>query len=431
MERKRPNYRMSRAVRSAVCILSLVLLCAVAAFSDWLHRIPLAHNVLAPNFRTSAPVNEYTVVPGRKFAFLASCNRGTGKAVLNYALHFKRVWHIETLHICLGTSSNPQLIDQLRDYFGIQNVITLSPSVLATSGPSAHWPNASTIDQILEAHRVTDLYIAKAGNPIDGVWSLLPGVRNLIHAVFDATAPHGDAFAKISKEVPGNGVPIVPRMIRPSTRHGSTLRWSLNIPTDATVFCRHGGSTTFSIRMAHIAVGSVAASNPSTYFLFLNTSPFCCSNLSNVIHLSESVDEEYLGRFIRSCDAMVHARADGETFGQAIGEFAVTNKPVFTYGRPPHGASAHLERLGDKAQIYTSAEELITKLVTFNRTVAAALDWHTAYDECTPTAVMKSFWHTFVSLDSFSEYSPRWNIRTFHWKFPIKTAAQNAKKKKK
>ena len=48
---------------------------------------------------------------------------------------------------------------------------------------------------------------------------------------------------------------------------------------------------------------------------------------------------------------MVHARADGETFGQAVGEFAVANKPVFTYGAPPHGASTHLERLRGKAQI--------------------------------------------------------------------------------
>ena len=347
--------------------------------------------------KTAKPVKEYDVERGRKFAFLASCNRGTGKAVFNYALHLKQVWHIATLHICLGTSSSLQLIDQLRTHFGSQNVITLPPSVLATIGPSAQWPNASTIDPILEAHRVTDLYIAKAGNPTDSVWSRLPGVRNLVHAVFDATAPHGDAFAKISKEVPGDGVPIVPRMIRPVARHGGTLRQSLNIPTNVTVFCHHGGSSTFSIRMAHIAVGFVAASRPNTYFLFLNTAPFCCSNLSNVIHLSESVNEKYLAQYIRSCDAMVHARADGETFGQAVGEFAVANKPIFTYGAPPHGTSTHLERLRGKAQIYMSADELVTKLLAFNRTLAAAQDWHTAYDECTPAAVMKSFWHTFVS----------------------------------
>ena len=36
--------------------------------------------------------------------------------------------------------------------------------------------------------------------------------------------------------------------------------------------------------------------------------------------------------FYRTCDAMLHARRDGETFGLAVAEFSVRNKPVITKG---------------------------------------------------------------------------------------------------
>ena len=35
-------------------------------------------------------------------------------------------------------------------------------------------------------------------------------------------------------------------------------------------------------------------------------------------------------RFLYACDAMIHARADGETFGMAVAEFSVHNRPVLT-----------------------------------------------------------------------------------------------------
>lgn len=113
-----------------------------------------------------------------------------------------------------------------------------------------------------------------------------------------------------------------------------------------------------------------------------------------------SAELGFIDSFIRSRDAMLHARADGETFGQAIGEFAVANKPVFTYASPPAGADdAHLVSLGSKARTYLTSDDLTAKLLAFNRTAAAELNWRTAYDQFMPLAVMERFWHVFVRVD--------------------------------
>ena len=40
------------------------------------------------------------------------------------------------------------------------------------------------------------------------------------------------------------------------------------------------------------------------------------------------MDLNYKVKFINTCDAMIHARAMGETFGLAVAEFSKKNKPV-------------------------------------------------------------------------------------------------------
>ena len=37
-------------------------------------------------------------------------------------------------------------------------------------------------------------------------------------------------------------------------------------------------------------------------------------------------------KFINTCNAMLHARSLGESFGLSCAEFAIKNKPIFTYG---------------------------------------------------------------------------------------------------
>ena len=91
-------------------------------------------------------------------------------------------------------------------------------------------------------------------------------------------------------------------------------------------------------------VYDIAKHNNNIYFLFVNTQKFC-PDLPNIIHLNVIVDLNDKRRFINTCDAMLWARSDGETFGLSIAEFSICNKPVIACKT---GDLAHVELLKDK-----------------------------------------------------------------------------------
>ena len=99
---------------------------------------------------------------------------------------------------------------------------------------------------------------------------------------------------------------------------------------------------------------------------------------------------------------MVHARREGETFGLAVAEFAVRNKPVLTANLTFRQSTlAHVHHLGAKAILYTDAASLLDALLSFNRTDAASRDWR-AYTEFEPHMVMRRFREVFLNGSSFS-----------------------------
>ena len=70
--------------------------------------------------------------------------------------------------------------------------------------------------------------------------------------------------------------------------------------------------------------------------------------------------------FINSCDALIHARSRGETFGLTCGEFAVCKKPIITWNGSYE--REHLNILKDKAVIYNDQNDLYDILNTFTTT---------------------------------------------------------------
>lgn len=222
------------------------------------------------------------------------------------------------------------------------------------------------------------LYAIKNGFN-DGVFSRK--VPTLIHAIFRESEFHGDIFAYVSpwlSEVMAYGkAPWVPHMVSLSddtadlrtedgdrrTEDGGQSpegggRWlEVGIPRDATVFGRHGGDDSFDIPWVQKVVVETAQANPGIWFLFLNTRPFPGSeNLPNVVFLPATADPIQKRRFLNTCDAMLHGRMRGETFGLSCLEFAVFGKPVLTYANSPE--RAHLEILGEAAVAYRNAPEL-------------------------------------------------------------------------
>jgi len=196
----------------------------------------------------------------------------------------------------------------------------------------------------------------------------------------------------------GGTKPFVPYVVQLPDA-AADLRASLGIPADALVFGRHGGDATFNIRFAHDVVRSVSRDRPDIYFLFLNTRPVLRSRWvrvplrrANVIYLPPTADLYAKACFINTCDAMLHARADGETFGLAVAEFSIRNKPVLTYSGSED--TAHLHMLGAKAIRYANAAELESAVRDFRRDPAA--NWNAYSKEYSPRNVMEKFRQVFL-----------------------------------
>ena len=128
--------------------------------------------------------------------------------------------------------------------------------------------------------------------------------------------------------------------------------------------------------------------SPDIYFLFANTEPFksgCGKGVDRIIMLSTMESAAARVRFIKTTDAMIHARGGGESFGMAVAEWSVMNKPVFTTRTAGDATAqmAHADILGDKAQLYTCAN-VAEKLAGFDR--SSATDWN-AYHSSTRSVV--------------------------------------------
>ena len=164
---------------------------------------------------------------------------------------------------------------------------------------------------------------------------LIPGLPNCIHAMFLTDEFHGDRFAYVSgwvsRVMTGRENSFVPHFV-PRLKAKRSRRQALGIPPEARVFGRHGGWDTFNISFAHQAVREHARRHRKDHFVFLNTQPIPgTKELSNVHYLPATVDAEEKAEFLATCDAMLHAREMGETFGLAMMEFLYFNKPVLAW----------------------------------------------------------------------------------------------------
>jgi hypothetical protein len=178
----------------------------------------------------------------------------------------------------------------------------------------------------------------------------------------------------------------------PKCEGKESLRQDLGIPVEAKVFGRHGGRDTFNIPFVRKAVACHARQNPKDHFVFLNTEQIRgTERFSNVHYLPGTVDPMEKAKFLATCDAMLHARWHGETFGLAVGEFAVLGKPVITYGGSRE--RAHLEMLGKQALLYRNVGELAGILREFRPHKTHGSEYEIFAD---PKVVMELFQKKFL-----------------------------------
>ena len=220
------------------------------------------------------------------------------------------------------------------------------------------------LSSMLKERGMDILYQIKPGS-FDGF--VIPGLKNCIHSMFLSDEFHGDAFAYVSrwcsKVMTGGEDSFVPHFV-PKLESKMNLRGKLGIPAKAKVFGRHGGVDTFNIPFVRKAVLQHAKKNSDDHFVFLNTELIRgTEKLKNVHYLAPTIDPEEKAQFLGTCDAMLHARWHGETFGLAVGEFAVLGKSVITFGGSRE--KAHLDLLGNKTLVYQNCGELEKILNSF------------------------------------------------------------------
>ena len=260
------------------------------------------------------------------------------------------------------------------------------------------------LDTAAKSHGIDVCYFIKNGEN-DGL--LVEGVKNVVHAVFQNYEPHGDVYAYVSDwlaNAASQGVcPAVPHIIREPVNTSDDLRQELGIPSQADVYGVIGGTNSFKIFAAVNAVLDTIESDDTKYFVFVNTRMpewFFWINrrirkalrTGRLIYLEQIVDLDRKERFMNTCDAMLHARRRGESFGIALGEFAVRGKPVIVHFSDKTRDRCHYEILGNSANYYRSRAELRNLLSQ----PASDLIVSDAYFQFYPEKVMQIFSNVFL-----------------------------------
>jgi len=326
--------------------------------------------------------------------------RGTTVALFDYA-HYNEILLGNKSYIATPKNRNhhPEALAKFKKRFG--NVF--------------FYENIEELQNFADSIKATHFYAIKFGLN-DGL--LLRGVKNCVHAVFQVFEPHGDVYAYVSEwlshYMTQGKYPFVPHIVHlPSPL--KDLRSELGIPRNALVFGRYGGENSFDIFFAKRAIIEVARKNKNIFFLFMNTHNFLLEGryykkkwlntlfsklfypektLENIIFLNGSSDNQKKADFIATCDAMLHCRIDGETFGIACGEFSICNKPVITYNAKRCTNRSHIQILGEKGVYFKSKKQLKKILLNFKPDSSKNYD---AYSEkFSPERVMKKFKEVFL-----------------------------------
>jgi hypothetical protein len=223
-----------------------------------------------------------------------------------------------------------------------------------------YYASQSDIDYIVDKYKITHLYIIKAGLNNDNIYSTK--CKNLIHCVGTISQPHGDVYSTVEEinRLYNTNYPVVPHMINVYNTLDN-MKDELNIPIDAIVFGRYGGLGEFDLNFVYNCIKKILNNTTKLYFIFMNTNIFY--KHPNIKYLNGTTDMSIKRKFINTCDAMLHARSNGESYGLSCGEFAICLKPVITYSQSKE--KSHINILGDKAVLYENEDQLYNILNEF------------------------------------------------------------------
>ena len=313
-----------------------------------------------------------------KIAFLENFLnvRGTTVALFDYAHHNETILGNQSIVITRPFNKVTNFDDaSIQVYTKFQNRF-----------PTFFYETRDDIQRIIYQEKPDLLYVIKAGTRDDGLYDFA-GVKTLVHCVFYPLDAHGDHYAVISHWL--NATYNVDHPVLPHIVHlpdvNDDLRAELAIPADAVVFGRHGGFHDFDHPAAQAVVRRIVAESKRFYFVFMNTREFLPYH-PNVIFLPKQTCLVQKTKFINTCDAMLYGRVRGETFGLAIGEFSIRNKPVFAAMHCQD--RMHQVILSSDAFWFTDEDDLYRQMVNFKPDPHK--DWN-RYRDYSPEKVMYTF----------------------------------------
>jgi glycosyltransferase involved in cell wall biosynthesis len=321
-----------------------------------------------------------------KIAFQTNtiCHRGTTVAILDYAKYNERILGNESIIVYPTNFNDPGVSP---DSLTQQDVLDEVKKEFTVIG----YTSLQELDKIIVDNNVDATYFIKGGFN-DGI--VTTKSKNLIHAVFQAKHPHGDRYAYISEwlseHMSNKEIDYVPHIVDLPKAKKTNFREKLGIGEDKIVIGRIGGLHQFDIPFVLETIAQVAYKNPNYVFVFVNTFKFV--NLPNVIFINPIIDEQEKTDFILSCDAMIHGRSDGESFGLAICEGLFHNKPVFCFngGRDKH----HITLLKDSGLLYNNSHELYDMLLNVKKFTG---NYSTIVEKFNPKIVMEKFKKVFLN----------------------------------
>ena len=300
--------------------------------------------------------------------------QGTGVAMYDYCVFNREIlgYNSVMIHDKNNEGNNNKAIQKFKD--ADIEIISLENT-----------QDQKQIEKAVELNKLDALHILKLGKSTDGGFA--NNVPTFIHANGMYNDPHGTVYAYVSEWCSLNcssGVhPYLPHIVNlPNIEED--YRKTLNIPKDAIVYGRIGGYYSWNIGWVNNVIIDYLNLNKNVYFLFIQTPIFI--KHERVLFLNSTSNLEQKRKFINTCDAMIHARFEGESFGLACAEFSFCNKPIITFDQSKERNHIHI--LKEKGFYYNSSESLMDVFCNFIK--QPDKDWN-CYKEFNPQSVMEKF----------------------------------------
>lgn len=256
------------------------------------------------------------------------------------------------------------------------------------------YENFDELDNLVKEKNIDICYFIKSGGNDGKLSKIKP---NAVHAVFQEYEPHGSSYAYISEwlsnTMTGGKTPYVPHIVH-LPKPTKTIREELGIPNDAFLFGRYGGVHEFDIDFVKKIVTEFVHDNSSVWFAFFNTLPF--ADHPRIKFFNGFSDLQTKANLIESCDAMIHARSRGESFGLAICEFLHGNKPVLAWnnGNDKH----HIYLLQNTDCLYDDEQDLYKKITRLINKENNKFNYKSIVEKFSPELVINKFNDVFLQI---------------------------------